>query len=264
MDRVDARAETQGEAYLTYLNGISNQKSLGSSALDGNRFPKLTYQIYKNALWVPFSIRPGVALQSHWNLSGVQEVDAWSNCPSVELFLNGISLGVRQPDEKRRCTWKDVTWQSGELKAVGRDAGGKPVCADLRQTAGAPHHILLVAEPRLTRPSGEMFQLTANGSDAAILTATIVDANGNWCPLADNNIRFKVAGLGNYRGSYNFYVTPNKPITYHAPGDPELQAEGGLMRVALRSTFQPGTVQVTAESDGLGTGMTSFQTVPRI
>jgi len=257
-------AETQGEGYLTYLNGISNQKSLGSSALDGNRFPKLIYQIYKNALWVPFSIRPGVALQSHWNLSGVQDVDAWSNCPSVELFLNGISLGVRQPDEKKRCTWKEVAWQSGELKAVGRDAGGKPVCADLRQTAGAPHHIVLAAEPRLTRPSGEMFRLTANGSDAAIITARIVDANGTWCPLADNNIRFKVAGPGNYRGSYNFYVTPNKPVTYHAPGDPELQAEGGLMRVAVRSTFQPGTVQVTAESEGLGTGTTSFQTVPRI
>ena len=116
--------ETQGEGYLTYLNGMSLQKSLGSCAVDQNRFPKLTYQIYKNALWVPFSIRPGVALQSHWNLSGDQEVDAWSNCPKVELFLNGVSKGTVVPDEKLRCTWKAIPWESGTLKAVGLDRCG--------------------------------------------------------------------------------------------------------------------------------------------
>jgi hypothetical protein len=239
---------------------MAQQKSLGSCAMDGNRFPKITYQIFKSALWVPFSIRPGVALQSHWNLSGVQDVDAWSNCPSIELFLNDVSQGVRQPDKNVRCTWKGITWQSGTLKAVGLDVNGRPVCSDIRQTAGAPHQIVLTAEPRLTKPSGETFRLIANGSDAAIITARIVDAQGIWCPLADNNIRFKVSGPGSYRGSYNFYITPGKPLGYHAPGDAELQAEGGLMRIAVRSTFEPGSVQVTAEADGLGSGATSFAT----
>ncbi len=253
-------AETQGEGYVTYLNGMDQQKSLGSCAMDGNRFPKLTYQIFKNALWVPFSIRPGVALQSHWNYSGTQDVDAWSNCPSVELYLNGVSLGTRQPDQNVRCTWKGIPWQSGTLKAVGRAADGREVCADVRQTAGDPHHIVLSVKPRLTRPSGETFEIMANGSDAAIVTAKLVDIQGNWGPLADQNIRFKVSGPGLYRGSYNFYVTNGQPLNYHAPGDFELQAEGGLMRVAVRSTFQPGTVQVSAEADGLGPGSTSFET----
>ena len=254
--------ETQGEGYLTYLNGMSHQKSLGSCALDQNRFPKLTYQIYKNALWVPFSIRPGVALQSHWNLSGDQDVDAWSNCPKVELFLNGVSKGTVVPNEKLRCTWKAIPWESGTLKVVGMDNAGRPACTDLRATAGAPRHILLTVEPPTTKPSGEIFRITANGSDAVLVTAQVVDANGVWCPLADNNIRFTVTGAGTYRGSANFYVTPDKPLTYHAPGDPELQAEGGLMRVAIRTGFAPGVVQVKAEADGLKPGLTSFAVEP--
>lgn len=48
-------AETYGEGYTIYLNGKRNQKSLGSCAMDGNRFPKLKYRIYQNALWVPYS-----------------------------------------------------------------------------------------------------------------------------------------------------------------------------------------------------------------
>ncbi len=254
--------ETQGEGYLTYLNGLSGQKSLGSCAMDANRFPKLTYQIYRKALWVPFSIRPGVALQSHWNLAGEQDVDAWSNCPQVELFLNGVSKGIMTPNEKLRCTWKAIPWESGTLQAIGRDATGKQVCSDARTTAGDPHRIVLTVEPPLTKPSGETFKMTANGSDAVIVTARIVDANGVWCPLADHNLRFTVTGPGNYRGSANFYVTPDKPLPYHAPGDPELQAEGGLMRVAVRSTFQPGQVQVKAEAAGLAAGLATFTVEP--
>jgi hypothetical protein len=255
-------AETQGEAYMTYLNGMRKQKSLGSCAMDGNRFPKITYEIYKNALWIPFSIRPGVALQSNWNLSGLQNVDAWSNCPSVELFLNGASKGIRKPDEKKRCTWENIPWESGTLEARGLDSTGKVICSDIRKSAGPAHHIALTVEPQLVKPNGEAFQLMANGSDAALVTARIVDADGNWCPMADNMLRFSVDGPGNYRGSYNFYVTPDKPLEYHGPGDPELQAEGGLMRVAVRSTFVPGTVQMTATADGLISGTTSFQTLP--
>jgi beta-galactosidase len=145
---------------------------------------------------------------------------------------------------------------------VGLDQSGREVCSNVRTTAGPAHHIVLTVEPPLTKPNGETFKVTANGSDTTIVTAQIVDADGVWCPTADNNIRFSVSGPGNYRGSYNFYLTPGKPLGYHAPGDPELQAEGGLMRVAIRSMFEPGEVQVQAESDGLASGTASFKVEP--
>jgi beta-galactosidase len=257
-------AETQGEGYTIYLNGMAKHKSLGSCAMDGNRFPKLLYEIYCNALWIPFDVKPGVVLQSQWNLGGTQDVCAWSNCPKVELFLNGKSLGICEPNPNTKyCEWPGVIFAPGILKAVGLDDHNQTVCESVRETAGAPDHIVLKVELPTVHPGGITFPVRANGSDAAIVTAMVVDKEGRWCPLATNALTFAVSGEGDYRGSYNFYVTPGKPPGYHAPGDHELAAEGGLMRVAIRSTFKPGQVDVTCESPGLGLGKTSYATLPQ-
>ena len=253
-------AETYGEGYTIYLNGKRNQKSLGSCAMDGNRFPKLKYRIYQNALWVPYSQKPGVALQSHWNYSGIQDVDAWSNCPYVELFINDKSYGIVEPDSRtRRCTWKDIQWVPGVVEAVGLDADKKPVCSEKIESSGEPYAIEVTIEKPMPKPDGEQFVLRANASDAFIVTAKIVDKEGRWCPRADNLLKFEVEGEGVYKGSYNFYVTEGKELSYHTPGDTELQAEGGLMRVAVRTTFNPGKIKVKVKSEGLVTGEASVR-----
>ncbi len=109
------------------------------------------------------------------------------------------------------------------------------------------------------KPDGERFELKANASDAFVATVRVVDKEGRWCPFADNQLRFEVEGEGVYKGSYNFYVTEGKPLEYHAPGDTELQAEGGLMRVAVRTTFNPGKITVKVSSDGLRSGEASVR-----
>lgn len=256
-------AETYGEGYTIYLNGMRDQKSLGSCAMDQNRFPKLKYRVYEKALWMPYSLRPGVALQSHWNYSGVQEVDAWSNCPFVELFLNGKSQGVVAPDSlTRQCNWKNIQWEAGELKAVGLDAQHRPVCSESVHSADTPYALKVNIEPQTTKPSGEQYLLTANASDAFVVTVTVVDKDGNWCPWADNMLTFSVEGEGAYKGGYNFYVAEGKPLDYHAPGDHELQAEGGLMRVAVRTTFNPGKIKVKVTSPGLVSGEDEVVSIP--
>ena len=234
---------------------MRNQKSLGSCAMDANRFPKLKYRIYQKALWVPFSKRPGVALQSHWNYSGIQDVDAWSNCPYVELFINKKSYGIVEPDQAtRRCTWKEIHWEPGIVEAVGLDYDKRPVCSEKIESSDEPYAIQVTIEKQTAKPDGEEFVLRANASDAFIVTAKIVDKAGRWCPRADHLLKFEVEGEGVYKGSYNFYVTEGKDLAYHAPGDHELQAEGGLMRVAVRTTFNPGKIKVKVSADGLVSG----------
>lgn len=253
--------ETQGEGYTIYLNGIGKQKSLGSSAMDANRFPKLKYRIYKNALWVPFDKRPGVALQTLWQKPGVQNMDAWSNCPFVELFINGKSWGIKEPDtETKQCTWENLIWQAGKVKVAGLDAAKKVVCSDSIETAGDPYAIVLEVEKPLTVPSGKTFDCKANGSDVAIVTARVVDAQGRWCPFATMNVTFGIEGEGVYCGSSDFYVTEGKPAGYHAPFDKELQMEGGLRRIAIRSTFRAGQVKVHAKAAGIRSGSVEFAT----
>lgn len=255
-------AETYGEGYTIYLNGMRNQKSLGSCAMDANRFPKLKYRIYQNALWVPFEQRPGVALQSHWNYSGVQDVDAWSNCPQVELLLNGQSKGIVVPDAAtRRCTWTGIEWQPGTVEAIGRDADGKEVCREAIHSAGEPYAIKVEQYIAPSLPDGSNFPLLANASDAFVITATIVDRDGNWCPDADNLLTFTIDGEASYKGSYNFYVAEGRDLSYHSPGDRQLQAEGGLMRIVARTTFTPGDITVTVTSDGLQPGHVTLKSV---
>ena len=247
--------ETYGEGYTIYLNGMKNQKSLGSCAMDGNRFPKLKYRIYQKALWVPYSQQPGVALQSHWNYSGIQNIDAWSNCPYVELFINKKSYGIVEPDQRtRQCTWRDIQWEPGTVEAVGLDTNKHPVCSEKIESSDKPYAIEVTIEKPAAKPTGEEFILKANASDAFIVTAKVVDKDGHWCPWAVNLLKFEVEGEGIYKGSYNFYVTEGKDLSYHAPGDTELQAEGGLMRVAVRTTFKPGKIKVKVSSDGLISG----------
>jgi beta-galactosidase len=265
--------ETTGESYMGYLgepgNGFStaNHKSLGASAMDQNRLPKLIYTVWKNGLWIPYSIKPGVALQSHWNYSaGTRTVTAYSNCPRVELFVNSVSKGFKTPDVKTsKCEWTNIAWERGTLRADGQDAGGKAVCSDERKTAATPHHIVLTMEAPAVRPDGSAFVIRANGVDAGFVLATIVDSAGNWCPLAENNITFATSGAGTYLGSANFMVDLKQSLaTYHAPGSPELMAEGGQMKVAVRATFAPGTVSITASAPGLAPGTTTFQTHPLV
>ena len=169
-----------------------------------------------------------------------------------------------------------VPWVSGTVTAECLNASNTVVATDSRTTAGAESKIVLSVVPELTKPSESTFEVTANGSDAAFVTATIEDANGNWEPLAADNITFSVTGPATYQGGTQQYVSTttdaysNANSTfiggvpdafYHSPGDPELQAEGGMTRVALRSQFTPGTVTVTATAPGLASGSVSFPIV---
>ena len=253
--------ETTGEDY-----GKADSRTLNCAAVDGNRIPELIYEIYQNAVLVPFAVKPGVVLAGNWNRSGTVEVKGWSNCPGVRLYLNDKSLGEQKPEDPYgahpfRVTWQ-VPWAAGKLRAAGLDAQGAEVCSYQLVTAGAPDHLELGVEPPFQRPDGRKYQIAANGSDAGFVLAKIVDRDGNLCTDASNPITFKVSGPGQYCGSWNQKVYAGKPVTFHAPGDPELDAEAGQMKVAVRSTFVAGAVTVTASSPGIKEGTTTFTTVP--
>ncbi len=245
-------------------------RNFACSMMDWNRIPKMLYKMYQ-ACWVPYSVRPVVSLAHHWNRSGAITVNAFSNCPSVRLLINGVKQGTDQtpyPDTGNanalfadQCSW-NVTWQTGTVTAEGLDANGNVVCTDQKVTAGNPDHIALsVAAPVVNPATGDSFQITANATDAAFILATIVDANGNWCPTDSHIVTFSVSGPGNYRGGADQMIGPGG-ANYHAPGDPNLSAEGGMCKVAVRSTFTPGVVTVTATSPGLGQGTASFTAYP--
>lgn len=181
-----------------------------------------------------------------------------------------------------------VNWQAGSATAECLDGvNGNPVPAvsDTRTTFGAEYKIVLTAVPEVIRPDGTSFAWTSNGSDAALVQAEVQDAAGNPVYTAADNVTFSIddPAVATYMGGTQQLVyDPAWGATYyqdafsnartsviggepnaffHAPGDPELNFEGGLQKIALRSTFIPGTVTVTATALGLQSGSVTLTSV---
>ena len=117
--------------------------------------------------------------ESHWNWAEDTRtnlpVEIYSNCKTVELFLNGTSLGVKNlADAPDRILRWNVAFQPGELKAVGR-RDGKTVEYRL-MTAGKPARIEMVADHQ---------KLAADNREAANIELRLVDAKGVIVPNGD-------------------------------------------------------------------------------
>jgi beta-galactosidase len=59
----------------------------------------------------------------------VREIKLYSNCTDVELVVNGVSLGKKQPDEIRVLRWENVALNAGanRVEAIGRRPDGQEV-----------------------------------------------------------------------------------------------------------------------------------------
>ncbi len=160
------------------------------------------------------------------------------NCPAVELFLNGQSIGKSSsPTDGYIFAFPKVAWQPGTLKAVGMDKEGKVACAHELTTAGPAAAIKLTP---MVGPGG----LQADGVDVALIDFEVVDAKGDRCPTDDARVDFAVTGPGIWRGGYNSGETNTTNNLY-------LKTECGINRVSVRSTYTAGPITVTASRAGL-------------
>lgn len=121
------------------------------------------------------------------NLAAHEEnVEVYSNCDEVELFLNGRSLGSRsKPENDGPRNWK-VSFEAGALKAVARNAGTIVSEFELK-TAGKPASIRLTANKE---------RIADDWNDVVVVRATVVDENGTVVPSAADVIDFAISGSG--------------------------------------------------------------------
>ncbi|MCL2373340.1 MAG: DUF4982 domain-containing protein [Defluviitaleaceae bacterium] len=108
--------------------------------IDTAGFPKDSFYIYKSA-WTNFEKDPFVHLFPYWDWSPGQKVDVRiaSNCPRVELFLNGKSLGITEIDHQKDMNLVAnyiVEFEPGTIKAVAYDAAGKVLAEQERHSFG--------------------------------------------------------------------------------------------------------------------------------
>ncbi len=212
-------------------------KSSYFGIVDTAGFPKDTYYFYQSKL----TTAPMVHILPHWNWSAGTTVWAWvySNCDSVELFLNDQSQGSKSfSSNTTRLEW-NVPWASGTLRAEGK-RGGNVVATEEVKTAGDPAKVKL---------SADRTSIQADGRDLIFVTADIQDANGVFVPTATNSVTFAVSGPGKIAGVDNGDPTDTTSYT-----SPTRKAFSGKALAIVRSTGGPGSIVVTATSSGLTTG----------
>ena len=200
-------------------------------------FPKDRYYLYQSQ----WTNKPMVHILPHWNWKGFEgkEIPVWcySNCESVELFLNGKSLGEKKFSDTKdlHLVW-NVPYSPGILKAVAKN-NGKIICTDEVQTAGDPAKIILTPDRT---------EISADGVDLSYVTVEIVDKEGRVCPNANNLVKFQINDEGIIAGVGN-----GNPISHEYFKASERKAFHGLAQVIIQSTDKAGEIKLDATSDGL-------------
>ena len=162
---------------------------------------------YYQAWWTTNTV---LHLLPHWNWAGQEgqdiRVDAFSNCKSVELFLNGTSLGKQDMQPRSHLSWQ-VKYAPGTLSAKGFDANGKVIAETKVETTGDAAQIKLTPD-RST--------INADGEDVSVFTVSATDAQGRVVPVAQNKINFSIEGTGKILGVGNGDPSCHEPDTYIA------------------------------------------------
>jgi beta-galactosidase len=227
-------------------------------AMDLCGFPKTEFYV-RQALWI--KDRPVLTVVPHWNWAGKEghpiRVLALTNTQRVTLFLNGRAIEEKPVNGFDMVEWQ-VPYEAGRLEAVATK-DGKEVARYVVETTGLPTQIQL--KPDRTT-------INADGEDVAIFTVSAVDAQGRAVPLAQNKIRFELAGEGKIIGVGNGDPNCHEPDTFVPSGDTTTLEPwsrslfNGLAQVIVQSKTQAGELRLTANADGLAPALAIVQTRP--
>ena len=198
-------------------------------------FPKDIYYMYQ-AEWTD---TPVLHLFPHWNWTPGEQIDMWcyyNNADEVELYINGVSQGVRSKDAEHLHVVWNVTFEPGTVKVVARKDGVETASQEIH-TAGEPAQIRLTPDRRTIK---------SNGTDLSFVTVEILDKDGNLCPNADNLVQFETSGNGFIAG-----VDNGSPISLERFKDNKRKAFYGKCLVVLQNNGKKGKIALKATSEGL-------------
>jgi beta-galactosidase len=232
-------------------------KNSNAGVIDLCGFPKDGYYFYQSQ----WTTKPMLHVFPHWNWKGregkIIPVTIFTNCDTVELFVNGRSFGMKSMEFPRQgnangwnvyakpkvnattadlhLSW-DVPFEAGTIKAVGRK-DGKIVLQKELYTTGAPVTVQL---------SADTATLNITARDVAHIKIAVVDANGLLVPDANNLLQVAVSGAGKLIGLDNGNPTDLTPMKSN-----QRKLFNGLALAVVQTTNEAGNIKVTVSSAGL-------------
>lgn len=210
-----------------------NQK--GVVGRDGT--PKESYYLFQS-YWAD---KPMIHIYGHtwplrWGKPGEEKlVKVFSNCREAELFVNGISMGVKQRNATNfpaaGLSWK-VKLNEGQntLRALGRSAGGEV----------SDEIIVGYQTAAWGKPARLVLKEIARTNHMATIEARLLDQAGVPCLDAANLVRFGLAGDGQLLDNLGT-----------STGSRAVQLGNGRAQISLRLSGSQAVASVS--SDGLET-----------
>jgi beta-galactosidase len=208
--------------------------------VDVYRVPKYAYYFWQ----ATYLDRPMIFIQPHyWRsqyLGQNKDIVVTSNCEKVELKINGVSRGIKIPDQSNfHCvTFENIPIEPGTLTVTGSRAG-KTVTSQVVM-AGEPARIVLNTSHQ---------KVIADRASLAIITADIVDSQGNHVYGAGNTIRWSVTGPATLAGPSQYVSDINKHHEMEGVWYMDMPVSN-----VIRSTGKPGTIHITVSASGLASG----------
>ncbi len=242
-------------------------KSSSSGVIDTCGFKKDGFYFYQSQ-WTD---KPVLHVFPHWNWHGKEgqiiPVTCFTNCDTVELFLNGRSLGMKgyafprlgmevrwgnMPDRAKvlrttgdlHLSW-DVLYEPGSLKAVGTKEGKTVATAEIF-TTGQPAAIGL---------SSDRESLVTDQRDVAHVAVYILDDKGRVVPTANNEVSFEIEGAGLLLGTDN-----GDPASHEDYKSNRRKAFNGICLAIVKSSGKAGSIQVKAVSPALQSASVTIAT----
>ena len=200
-----------------------------SGVVDAMRIPKdafFAHQVMWNGWVEPEEAKTYIV--GHWNYPAhtVKSVYVVSTADSVELFLNGKSLGKGKQSYRYLYTFDNVAYEPGTLEAVGSDGSRYQL-----ETVGEPYQLKLST---IANPLG----IKADGADMVLVQVEVTDKQGRRCPLDNRMIHFSLWGEARWIGGIETDAM-------------SLPVECGVNRVLLRTTTNAGEINLSVYADGV-------------
>ena len=251
----------------THHRGESNYRTSGVT--DAMRIPKDAFFVHQ-VMWNGW-VEPEEAktyIIGHWSLtpgpspkgegSGLKKpVYVVSTGESVELFLNGRSLGKGKQSYRYLFTFENVPFEAGVLEAVASDGSRYKL-----ETVGEPYQLKLTA---IENPEGTK----ADGADMVLFEVEVLDKQGRRCPLDDRTVHFSLSGEAQWIGGIAtrnnqslqrpdnnrpeglLDAAATKNVSDNYVGAMSLPVECGVNRVLVRTTPNAGEIHLSAYAEGV-------------
>lgn len=226
-----------------FADSTSPSRSSYFGIFDLCGFKKDRFYLYQSR-WRPDL--PMAHILPHWNwedrIGKITPVHVYTSGDEAELFLNGQSLGrkKKQPFEYR-LRWDEVRYAPGELNVIAYKEG-REWASDAVTTTGPAVKLELTTENNL---------INADGHDLAFVNVVVEDRNGRRVPKASSLIRFNLTGPAALAAVGNGDPTSLEPFQ-----SVQVKAFHGQCLVIVRSIERmPGAIRLTAESEGLTSGI---------